>query len=73
MVGTKGGSSTHDTAYMSEQFYADGDGRIFMYRRGSRRYLTIQEIAERARWERRWGHKLRVRVQAKSVPMEVSK
>ena len=63
------GTST-STAYMSEQFYADRDGRWFIMMHGGRHYLSIQQITERAKWERRWGHRLRVRVKARSEPWE---
>lgn len=68
MGGHVGTSS--NTAYMSNQFYADGDGRWFIMRHGKRQYLTMQEITERAKWDSRWGYKLRVRVQARSSHVE---
>lgn len=65
----KGSVSQFDhisTAHMSAQFYADANGDWFMLNRGARYYLSNDEIAERARWEGRWGRRLRVRVRARS-------
>lgn len=65
-----GGGFVGSTAWMSNQLYSEGDGRIYTYTRyrNERYYLDHRQMMERADMARRFGDKVRIRVRARRQP-----
>jgi hypothetical protein len=68
MVGSKGSLNTGKAVnYLRGTLYSDGDGFVFTYDRLSHRKLYLEgwQVQDRFAYDREFGRKTRIRVQAR--------